>query len=282
MRKMLFLFLFGFGFASIAQPATEVYLFSLKNKKGRLTVSNGKNISKNTGYDNQPAFLPDSQSLLFTSQQGDQNDVIRYYIATGRKEVLITSAGSEYSPTPIPGQDAFSSIIQEKSGLQLLWKYNIDGKKRDLVVPDLVIGYHAWINENELVAFVLGEPNTMQLITVGGKARIVAENIGRSLHLIPGQNKISYLDKSGEAWIIKAMDPVSEETSKLIPAFEGSEDYTWTPDGQIIMGNGSKLYQWKSDSEWIEFADLSSINLTGITRLDVSPDGQKLVVVVSE
>jgi hypothetical protein len=47
-----------------AQPATEIFLFDIKVTNGQVTLSNGENITKHKGYDNQPFFHPDKPLIL--------------------------------------------------------------------------------------------------------------------------------------------------------------------------------------------------------------------------
>jgi hypothetical protein len=58
----------------------------------------------------------------------------------------------------------------------------------------------------------------------------------------------------------------------------------WTPDGTLIMGSGDRLYKLKPgvDKTWVEFASLKPFELTGITRLAISPLGNKIAIVVDE
>ena len=59
------------------------------------------------------------------------------------------------------------------------------------------------------------------------------------------------------------------------------EDYAWTPQGILLMGKEAKLYQYdlKKDAAWKEIADFSNAGLKNITRLAVSPKGDRLAVV---
>ncbi len=68
--------------------------------------------------------------------------------------------------------------------------------------------------------------------------------------------------------------------TKTLP---GSEDFVWTPDGIILSASGSKLFKFepKKDREWQEVADFSSAGLKGITRLAVSPKGDRLALVAA-
>ncbi|WP_370089361.1 hypothetical protein [Ekhidna sp.] len=268
-------------FASIcifAQPETEVYLLDLERSGNDFKLKNAINISANPGYDNQPAFWPDGKSMIYSRTVKDQTEIARYFLGSDKTEIITnTLQGSEYSPTPTPG-GKISSIRLDTTGLQLLYSYNLKGQSK-VLVNDLVIGYHAWINKEDIVAFVLGDTSTMQIInTKKGTAKIVAKNIGRSLHKIPGSEGFSYVDKSVNPWMIKSMHPKSLKTQSLIATLEGSEDYCWTPNGFIIMGSGSKLYLWKRSGDWKEIADLTSEGISRITRITVSPDGTKLAI----
>ena len=268
-----------------AQPGTEVYLFDLQYAGGEYSISNPINLSNNPGYDNQPSFLPNGKSLLFVSTRDGQTDAVRYDIESGELTFLTETPGSEYSPTKIPGQDYFSTIVLEKDGKQLLWKYPLQGGEPQVVVEDSVIGYHCWYDESTLFSFVLGDISTLQQTDKQtGESQILIENVGRSLHKIPGKKAISFVDKSTDSWIIKSYDPQKKRYKELTQTLEGSEDYAWTPEGVIIMGKESKLYRIKpgKDDSWDLVVNLESFDLSGVTRLSVSPKGDKIAVVVSE
>ena len=158
----LWIVLLLFGGLSPAQPSTEVYLFDLAYQNGRYSLSKPINISQNKGYDNQPSFLADGTGVLFVQNHDGQTEVMRYDVGTRKKERLTNSTASEYSPTPMPGNSRFSTIVLEKDGTQLLWSFTMKGKDGKVVRPDLKIGYHAWIDGNTLFSFVLGDPMTLQ------------------------------------------------------------------------------------------------------------------------
>ncbi|WP_420577443.1 TolB family protein [Ekhidna sp.] len=261
-----------------AQPNTEIYLLDMEQTVSGINLNNVLNISSNPGYDNQPAFWPDGQSIIYSRTVNGQTEIARYFLNDAKTEIITnTLQGSEYSPTPTPDR-RISSIRLDTTGLQLLYSYNLKGQSK-VLVDDLVIGYHTWINKSDIVAFVLGDTSTMQIInTKTNKARVVASNIGRSLHKIPGSNQFSYVDKSSKPWLIKSMDPVTEESKILVNTLEGSEDYCWMPNGFIIMGSASKLFLWKGKGDWIEIANLVSEGISNITRVSVSPDGTKLTI----
>lgn len=282
MKQLIFTLLFCPALA-LAQPSTEIYLFDLNtDSEGAMQLSNPINVSNNPGYDNQPSFWPDNQSILYTRTINGQTEIVRYYIQSDKTEVISkTLQGSEYSPTPMP-DGRISSIRLDTTGLQLLYAYNLDGEN-EVLVPKIKIGYHAWLSESDIVAFVLGNPPTLQIIDTNTKqSLVVGDSIGRSLHRIPDSESFSYLDKTKTPWTINAMNPKTGEIKILLKALNGSEDYCWTPSGEIIMGSGSKLYRSFNLTEWFLLNDISTIDLDGITRLAVSPDGKKLAVVVNQ
>ncbi|SNT05315.1 hypothetical protein SAMN05421640_2179 [Ekhidna lutea] len=262
----------------IAQSDTEIYLMDLRRSTDGLLIEKPVNISQNPGYDNQPAFWVDSEALLYARTVDGQTEIARYYFDSGNTLLVTdTKQGSEYSPTPMP-DGRISSIRLDATGLQLLYAYDFKGVN-EVLVPELKIGYHCWVNKDRIAAFVLGDPATLQLINIKtNKAEIVSENIGRSLHRIPGKTAFSYLDKNESPWAIKAMNPDTQETSTLISVKGDGEDYCWTPKGEILMADRAKLFVWAPESEWKQFADLSKHGITSITRLSVSPDGKKLAI----
>lgn len=267
------------GLISYAQPSTEVYVFDLEGDTANFSISNPVNISNNEGYDNQPTFWPDSKSVLYARSVNGQTEIARYFIETKETKIISnTLQGSEYSPTMMPDR-RISSIRLDTTGLQRLYVYELIGTVKELV-PELVIGYHAWVGGWKIAAFVLGDPATLQLIdTKTGDAEVVYKQIGRSLHKVPNHDWFSFVDKSKDVWAVKAMDPSDKTVIYLTNTLEGSEDYCWTPQGSMIMGQGTKLFHWERN--WAQFADLKDYNLGPVSRVAVSRDGTKLAVVVS-
>jgi len=252
-----------------------------------MSISNPINVSANPGrYDNQPSFSQKTGELFFVSQDATpQIDIFIYNPTRGTKTNFSNNASNEYSPTLTP-DGKYISCIREVDGTQLLWKFPIRKGEPVIVVPDLVIGYHAWRDDNTLVSFVLGDPQTLQVSDLLAKTnKVVASNIGRSIHKIPGGNLISFLqNREGRPALIQSLDTETGKIETICEAMVDSQDMAWTPDGKIIMGQGSKLFVWSPATKgWVEAANLgATFQLNGITRLAVSPKGDKLAVVVNE
>jgi dipeptidyl aminopeptidase/acylaminoacyl peptidase len=268
-------------------PANDIFLVEMASAKGQLKVGEPKRITTWEGYNNQPLFLPEGRYLLYTSIRADrQADIYRYDLRDGQTlRVTETTKTSEYSPTPAPDGKSFSVIRVEEDGTQRLWMFPLAGQAAPTLILEKIkpVGYHVWIDSQTLMLFILGEPVTMQLVDLKtGRAEIIATNIGRSLHRVPRQRKISFVRKfSEQQWMIQAFDTQTHAISTLIKTLPGSEDYIWTPQGTLLMANGSKLFKWNpaKDAGWQEVADFASAGLKTITRLSVSPKGDRLALV---
>jgi hypothetical protein len=250
-------------------------------------VGAARNLTDRAGYDNQPAFLPDGTALLYTSiREDDQADIYRIELRSGRIDRLTRTVESEYSPTPMPGAARFSTIRVEMDSTQRLWSFSMSGEGAALVLPDIrPVGYHAWIDDRTLALFVLGTPPTLQIADARtGEAWTAASGIGRSLLPIPGTREVSFVQRSeaeGE-WEILALDVDTREIRPLARTLRDSEDLAWTPSGELLTGYGSMLYRWEADSgRWIEVADLEPAGVRDITRIAVSPGGDRIAVVGS-
>jgi len=144
------------------------------------------------------------------------------------------------------------------------------------------VGYHTWVNDTVLALFVLGSPNTLQLASTGtGRGDTIVTSIGRSLHTTR-DGQVSFVHKvSNEEWWLVLLDPMTKQQRRLVRMPRRVEDYAWTPNGLVLIGEGSvlKAFDPGRDGEWEVVADLAPYGLAGITRLSVSPSGDAVAVV---
>jgi Tol biopolymer transport system component len=286
-------------------PVTDIYLVTLSGGLPSMKLAKPRPLAVAPGYDNQPSFSADGNRILFAgNRDGKQIDVYVFDRANGRVSQLTQTAENENSPTYVPagaGPAGSFSVVQsefDRSGakpvpaIQRLWRFNAEGKSPQLILSDVnPVGYHAWMDADQLVLFVLGsqgKPATLQIASVKtGKAETVAEGPGRSLHRIPGTRLASFVQReaSGEFWI-KQIDIASKTIDPLVKAVEGSSDrdYAWMPDGKtILMSAGAKIMSWTQGAAgWTEVFDGGPHQLGAITRLAVSPKGDAVAMVVAE
>jgi len=281
-----------FSSASSAQtaqpPVTKIFLVDVDTRGRQMKFGKPASITASEGYNNQPSFLPDGRSLLFTSIGEDrQADIYRYDIGAGTTMRLTQTRESEYSPTVTPDGRFFSVVRVEADQTQRLWKFPVAGGAPSLVLQKIKpVGYHVWIDPHTVALFVLGTPSTLQLVDVSSEnAQTVAQNIGRTLLMIPHQRRLSFVQRvSEQELLIKSFDLKTHQTATLIKALPGNEFFTWTPQGEILMAQGAKIYKWdpKRDRDWQEVADFGSAGIREISRIAVSPRGNKLAFVANQ
>jgi hypothetical protein len=234
----------------------------------------------------------------YTDEDGVQTEIHRYYLSSRRQTRITRTEESEYSPTPVPGDRAFSAIRVEADSAQRVWRFTMEGMDAEALVRNLdAIGYHAWGNETTLLLYVLGDPPTVRIADVTtGESEVVAENVGRSLNRIPNRNAWSFVEMGppGQTWI-NEVNIGTREVRRIVSAIGGGDFHAWTPTGVLLMAQGSRIFQWDPEAMlepevdrvelrpqfvdgWRLIADLEDMEMT-ISRLAVSPDGSKIAIV---
>ncbi len=269
--------------AQTAPPSTDIYLAPLSVRAGRPVIGTPVNVTHRAGYDNQPSFTLDSRAILYTSVREDaQSDIYRYDLAARTTSRVTDTRESEYSATVMPGGKRFSVIRVEADSAQRLWSFNLDGTDPALVLTRLApVGYHVWIDADNLALFVLGRPNALVHATVSTQhSDTLARDIGRSLLRLPQGAGVSYVHQSGSRALLAAMSWPGGMSRDLVELPRRSQDVAWLVSGQALVGTGSRLVFWRNGAAgWTTAADLTAAGLTDITRLAVSPDGKWLAIV---
>ncbi len=268
-------------------PPSDIVLIDVKTKTKLLTFGQPKKITDYAGYNNQPFFMPDGHTILYTSIRAGQADIYRYEIKSGRTTQVTNTPESEYSPTLMPDGQNISVVRVEADGTQRLWKFSLVGGQPSLILDQVKpVGYHHWVDDHTLALFVLGgagKPSTLQIADINtGKTEIVAENPGRILRKVPNRNQFSFVHKiSDQHWEIKAYDLRMRTIASLIATLPGVEDYAWLPDGKLLMAKDSKLFAVVplTGQAWEEVADLSKAGIKRITRIAVNKRGNQIAFV---
>lgn len=267
-------------------PTTDIWVYNLKEKKGKVSISKGERITNRVGYDNQPTFYR-SDFLLYTSQFDGQTDIIVYNLYEGESMNLTNSSESEYSAQVIGNYDTFGAVRVDSENRQRLWLFHMDGKSKPEVVMEQIepIGYFAWNNTNDVLAFLLGEPITL----IKGNVYevdddLIASNVGRTIKLMPGTNDFAFerTEENGEK-VIYHLSNDTAEFKKVITKPENAQDWCITGEGTFITSVGTKLLKYNAnhDSDWVEMADLGSEASKGITRMAVNQDNKRIAIVIN-
>ncbi|MBO0951910.1 TolB family protein [Fibrella forsythiae] len=275
--------------AAHAQNGTEVYLLDLSEKAGNVTLSNPRNVSNKPGYDNQPFFHPTKPLLYYTAMMPEgQTDIWSYDLRKATRTPVTLTPDSEFSPTVLPDQTHLSCIVQRKAnGDQDLVSYDLtDTEKTESLLESKKtgkIGYQAWLNADEAVVFVLGTPNTMHYLNrKTGRDTVIAGQIGRSLHRVPGQRAFSFVQQVGDAWLVRSYDPVRNQVSDIATSETTSEHYNaWLASGTLLESRGSELWAFSPKTkQWKAITLPADLPRKKLSRIAVH--GNHLAVVVDE
>lgn len=285
MRVLVSLLAICVSMPAAAQGSTDIYLAPLSMQNGRPVIGAPINLTNRAGYDNQPSFTPDSRAILYTSTREDkQSDIYRIDIASKAITRVTMTLESEYSATVMPGGKRFSVIRVERDSTQRLWSFALDGSDPRIVIESLKpVGYHAWIDANNLALFVLGRPNALVHTDVRAqKSDTLARQIGRSLAPLPGGGGFSFVRQVDSVFTLSTAKWPGFVTTEVAVLPRGSQDIAWVSPSVVLTGSGSRLLAWtKGATGWDPVAEFSAAGLTDITRLAVSPDGHWLAIVAT-
>lgn len=275
-------------------PATDIYLVTLRDGLASMASATPAPMATARGYDNQPLFSADGQRVLFAANHdGKQTDVYQFTRENGRVAQLTSTPENENSPTFLPDglgpAGGFSVVRTEPDRTQRLWRFDAAGGHPQVVLTDIKpVGYHAWVDADHVALYVLGQPATLQLARVGtGKADVVLNDIGRSLHRVPGTRSVSVVGREvPDTFWVEQVDVDTKAVLRLVKAVEGNDnhDMAWMPDGQtMLMSGGTKVWAWaRGDQGWREVFDAAAHKLGKVSRLAVSPKGDTVAIVVDE
>jgi len=272
----------GVESATPEMPDHNIVIFDLIKNKGQLSLANPQLIADSPGYDNQPSFSEDSQSVFFTRIEAGNADIWQWSKNDKKASKLISTPLSEYSPTQLPfEQDSISMVVVEKDGTQRLWKYNEKRGFSKIFESIEPVGYHVWSGKN-IAMFVLGEPHQLQVTQLGQEsANIVDSNIGRCLQKVPGKELVSYTvfeDKSQRLKLYN-FDTGKSKIMGLLPGI--TQDYVWYDANTLISSNDGTIMSSDTDNafKWKTLTNSSKFKLSSISRLALSKDKKKLAVV---
>lgn len=271
-----------------AQTGSEILLFDLKIRKNKITLSKPRNITNHKGYDNQPSFHIEAPLIYYSSFNDEgRADIKSFNCKTLETKSVTQTSEREYSPTLTPDKQSLSCIIQRENGAQDLGKYPVEGGDPSIIIDNLIVGYHAWADNSHLALFVLGEPNSLHYLRLPTKEdTILAENIGRSLHKVPGERSISFVHKvSADEWLIKKINTETLTLSTITNTLPAREDIAWTSDGKIISSDGNSIFYFDTlkEKKWMKVYFIEGEEqLKGITRLAINSKNDKVAIVIAE
>ncbi|NNC86670.1 MAG: hypothetical protein HKN75_11370 [Bacteroidia bacterium] len=283
--SLLILLLIAISTSSYAQiPQTDIYMLDIVVKNNKAKFINPVKVTDNPGYDNQPYFSQDGKYLYYTAiADKEQADIFRVDLETMKTQQVTRTKESEYSPTPIQGSTAITTVRVDQDSTQRLYQlYPFSRKPPEMLLTSVDdIGYHCWLNENHVAMFRLEETFNLH---IGNKDNNrlykIDTNIGRCLQRVPNSNDLSYVSKTDTSnWVIKRYDLRTKENVEIGPVYNQNEDFAWLNIRQIIMADNGSLYcfdihkkKWKKVKGFKE-------DLGNFYRIHFNADRTKMAVV---
>jgi hypothetical protein len=267
-----------------AQPATDIFLADLAMREGRLAISAPVNVTDRPGYDNQPWFLPDGSGFLYASERDGQTDIFRYEIDSRRSVRVTATPENEYSPT-LPGDASRMMVVRWPVDMSTgeLWWFTVDGQPLVTARGSVSrVGYYAFADDRTLALFINDSIQSFILADTetGDTTRVGAGMGGSGPRAIPGERAVSFLSQTAEdVWWLTRLDLDDLATRPLVPMLEGVTNYTWTQRGTVLAARGGTIYEWGPGGDWQAVANFSDPALQQITRIAVSPGGDRIALV---
>lgn len=270
-------------------PAVDIYTGKLSWAGGTGSLSEVRNITNRSGYDNQPSFSADGKRIYFSSIRSlDQADIYMYDIATVSTTQVTQTPTSEYSPVVTSKCDAITVVRVEPDSVQRIWVMSTAGaQERPMLTYVDSVGYYTIIHNKYLAFFKVTDTPSLVIADMKKQEEVTVDvHIGRCIKHIPGTNSISYLVKSGDVeWHIFRMDVKAKKRSLITTVPAGYEDFVWTPTGILLMARGSVVYQFdplSPETGWVKSFDVPMVNGKNIFRMALTPDGTRMAFVAEE
>lgn len=278
---------------AFSQNDSDVYLFSLeKSGKGDYGLHSPKFLSdfNSGGYSNQPSFTPEGDLLLSVRRPDeDQNDIWLFSLDSRKYRRLTKTSASEYSPRIHPDEEHLTVIRKLNGNLpdQQVCNIHLRSGEMECIPGDMKdVGYYTWLGPDALGLFrIEGNAHRLSYYDVKeNKSRRITTSIGRTL-MSNKSNLLIYIHKFTEDhWYIKKYNPANSTIEIVTQTVAKNDDFTIAPDGTYFMGKDHLLYSFHPDrgKDWKQVADLSVYGIKYITRLAISPDSKKLVLVATK
>ncbi len=264
-------------------PETDIWLFKLEKKEGKYLLGNSLNINNRAGYDNQPDFTPDGKSILYVSIREDrQADIYRYDIKSKLHTNVTKSKVSEYSPTVLPDESGFSSVVVEEDSVQRIWMLGFDGSFMKFASDETdSVGYHSWLNMDTVLYYKLTEPHSLHALNLkNGKDVWICDNPSRAFRKINAGSKFIYGIKNKTSIDFRIYDPALRE-SKMYATYPSlNEDFVWHTEFGLVKAEESTLLKYNEIAKtWDVLFSFANLGIKKITRFTFDPKTKQLAIV---
>ncbi len=272
-------------FSVFAQlPETEIFLTDIEIKNNLIKIEKAQNINIHKGYNNQPFFMPDGKSILFSSETNTKGKIhiCKYEIKSKKTKKLTATQTSEYSPALAPDGVSISAVVVEEDSAQRVWLYDLNtgAKKSCLHEGTDSIGYYAWLGKDTIVYYKLTNPHSLRVLnSKTGEDNWLCDNPTRSFKKI-SETVFFYVIREEKQNLIYFFDIRTKKTTLFATDKPENQDYVWQTDLGLVKSEQNKIYHYSTETKvWAKVADFSSFGIKKITRFAFSPDKKRMAVV---
>jgi len=283
MRK-IFVIVFLAGQGLFAQlPETEIFLAKVEIKNNLIKFDKAENITNHKGYDNQPFFLRDEKTILFSASDSlGRIHIFKYNMRSKEIQLHTRTKTSEYSPMLAPGGQYISSVVVEEDSAQRIWMY--DRKKSEikhcLTENTDSIGYYAWIGKDSIMYYKLTDPHSLRVLNLKtGEDNWLCGHPTRSFRKI-NNTTLFYVIHEEKENLLYFYDIHTKKANLFAADKPENQDYVWLSGLGMLKSEGSKLLRYSTDTKvWVEMSDFSAFGVKKITRFAFSHDKKYLAIV---
>jgi len=245
-----------------------------------MTLEKPINITKREGYDNQPSFSPDSKKIFYVSfREDNQADIYQYDLRHRRTNAVTKTPISEYSPVLTADGKFITSVVVENDSSQCIHFINsLNGIHETKLDVDSV-GYYTFLNQDTIVYYKLTEPHSLRYhIKSSSEDRWLGNFPSRAFKPI-SRNTLLYGLKDTSKIIFYTYNFLLRKAEKFATYPSLNEDFVWHPILGLVKSEGLQILYYDSLlQEWKILFDLSAFGLKKITRFDIDPKTNYLVV----
>lgn len=273
-------------------PKSNLYLFRANQEDDgsiRFTEPRYLTAFNAEGFNNDPFFFSNTELYISVKEpDAAQSDLYKLDLEHQTRQRVTETPEPEFAPARMPEFYTFSAIRTEKDGREdayRLWQFPIDQLTNGKPVFKYISGIkdYLWLNSREIAIYKEEDPTTLSIVnTANDDIQTLATNVGPCMLRLPNGN-LAYVQKSRyEDWKImeKNLYRRRDPARTLIETLPNTDHFAVLPNGALLMGKGSKLYQYNkfTDEDWTEVADLRFYEIRNITKVVVSPDFQVVIV----
>lgn len=259
-------------------PNTDLWLFKIKNEKGKLSLQKGENITKREGYDNQPSFSEDGKSIYYVSIREDKQADIYIYNISNRKIVQHTKTSqSEYSPTLSPDKKYLMCVTVLQDSSQVILPVPLKEGASGMHTTDQIqknifskydsAGYFAYLNIDTVLYYKLTQPHSLRAFSISnGTDVFLGYHPVRGFRSINRTEFIFGIKDSAQVTFYKYNTLLSK--AQIFCKYNSlSEDVVWHPELGLLKSEGGSILTYNDkENTWQQLFDFSSFGIKKITR----------------